>query len=236
MKAHQWRTRIRHRWKVSPEEARLIQESLRHKVVFRPLNLRNVRTVAGLDQSYHPTLRNRVFGVAVVFSFPDLQINEVSIAESQTIFPYVPGLLSFRETPVLLKALKGLKRRPDVIIADAQGYAHPRRFGAASHIGVLTGIPTVGCAKTRLIGIYDEPGPNRGSWSALVDGDETIGAVVRTRDRVAPVFVSVGHLVDLPSAIALVLATTSKYRIPEPIRAAHNLSNLARASRLSPKP
>lgn len=236
MKAHQWRTRIRHRWKVSPEEARRIQESLRHKVVFRPLNLRNVRTVAGLDQSYHPTLRNRVFGVAVVFSFPDLQINEVSIAESQTIFPYVPGLLSFRETPVLLKALKGLKRRPDVIIADAQGYAHPRRFGAASHIGVLTGIPTVGCAKTRLIGIYDEPGPNRGSWSALVDGDETIGAVVRTRDRVAPVFVSVGHLVDLPSAIALVLATTSKYRIPEPIRAAHNLSNLARASRLSPKP
>jgi deoxyribonuclease V len=189
-----------------------------------------------LDQSYHPTLRNRVFGVAVVFSFPDLQINEVSIAESQTIFPYVPGLLSFRETPVLLKALKGLKRRPDVIIADAQGYAHPRRFGAASHIGVLTGIPTVGCAKTRLIGIYDEPGPNRGSWSALVDGDETIGAVVRTRDRVAPVFVSVGHLVDLPSAIALVLATTSKYRIPEPIRAAHNLSNLARASRLLPKP
>jgi len=236
MKAHQWRTRIRHRWKVSPEEARLIQESLRHKVVFRPLDLRNVRTVAGLDQSYHPTLRNRVFGVAVVFSFPDLQINEVSIAESQTIFPYVPGLLSFRETPVLLKALKGLKRRPDVIIADAQGYAHPRRFGAASHIGVLTGIPTVGCAKTRLIGLYDEPGPNRGSWSALVDSDETIGAVVRTRDRVAPVFVSVGHLVDLPSAIALVLATTSKYRIPEPIRAAHNLSNLARASRLSPKP
>jgi deoxyribonuclease V len=236
MKAHQWRTRIRHRWKVSPEEARLIQESLRHKVVFRPLNLRNVRTVAGLDQSYHPTLRNRVFGVAVVFSFPDLQINEVSIAESQTIFPYVPGLLSFRETPVLLKALKGLKRRPDVIIADAQGYAHPRRFGAASHVGVLTGIPTVGCAKSRLIGLYDEPGPNRGSWSALVDGDETIGAVVRTRDRVAPVFVSVGHLVDLPSAIALVLATTSKYRIPEPIRAAHNLSNLARASRFSPKP
>jgi deoxyribonuclease V len=218
----------KHCWDVTPARARRIQEYLRHRVTFKPLDINNLTVICGLDQSYHPRDRDRVFPVAVAFSFPDLFWLEHSAVEDRVKFPYVPGLLSFRETPGLLKALKHLKVRPDALLVDAQGYAHPRRFGAACHIGVLTGIPTVGCAKSCLVGTYDEPAHRRGSWSPLTDAAETIGAVLRTRDNVSPVFVSVGHLVDLPSAIALVLASTVIFRIPEPLRGAHSLSNLSR--------
>ncbi|MHA2641261.1 MAG: deoxyribonuclease V [bacterium JZ-2024 1] len=216
-----------HPWDVTPAEARHIQEHLRHYVIFKPLDLGSVRVICGLDQSYHPGSRDRVFAVAVALRFPDLSPIEHSVVEDTVTFPYIPGLLSFREAPSLLKALQQLKTSPDVLIVDAQGYAHPRRFGAACHIGVLTSIPTIACAKSRLIGTSRDPGMSRGSCSPLVDGGETVGAVLRTRDNVAPVYVSVGHLVDLPSAVNLVLAVTPRYRIPEPLRMAHLFSNLA---------
>lgn len=213
---------------MTPQEARSIQESLRSQVIFKSLDHRRIHTVAAVDQSYDPRDRQRVFAVAVAFSFPDLQLVDRSLVEDRVMFPYIPGLLSFRETPSLLKALRQLGKPPDAILVDAQGYAHPRRFGAACHLGVLSGIPTIGCAKTRLLGTYEEPAPHRGAFSPLMDGSEQIGVVLRTRDKVAPVFVSVGHLVDLSSAMALVLATTPRYRIPEPLRTAHILANAAR--------
>jgi deoxyribonuclease V len=139
-------------------------------------------------------------------------------------FPYVPGLLAFREGPVVLAALAKLQDQPDVLIFDAHGLAHPRRMGLASHLGVLLDRPTVGCAKSRLVGVHEEPDESRGSWTPLTDADEWIGAVVRTRDHVRPVYVSIGHRVDLKTAISLTLGCTSRYRLPEPIRWAHRVA------------
>ena len=143
-------------------------------------------------------------------------------------FPYVPGLLSFREAPALLEAFGRLKARPDVVLCDGQGLAHPRRLGIACHLGLWLDLPTVGCAKSRLCGTFDEPGPVRGDRSPLVDRGETIGAVLRTRDRVAPLFVSPGHRCDLESAVGLVLATTRKLRLPIPSRMVHDFVNEVR--------
>jgi deoxyribonuclease V len=139
-------------------------------------------------------------------------------------FPYVPGLLAFREGPVVLAALARLKDRPDVLIFDAHGLAHPRRMGLASHLGILLDTPAVGCAKSRLVGLHEEPDESKGGWTPLVHEEEVIGAVVRTRDRVRPVYVSIGHRVDLETAISLTLGCTSRYRLPEPIRWAHRVA------------
>lgn len=179
-----------------------------------------LHTVAGIDAAYHGDARAAV----VVMSFPALVMVEQATATLPTAFPYVPGLLSFREIPVVLAALAKLTTQPDIVICDGQGYAHPRRFGLACHLGVLIDKPTIGCAKTHFIGDYVEPGPNMGDCSPLIDDGETIGMVVRTRPATKPVFVSIGHKVDLDTAVAIVLRCVRGYRLPETTRAADHLS------------
>jgi deoxyribonuclease V len=209
-----------HPWDVSPAEARAIQSRLCERVSVQPL-ARQPGVVAGVDVSVQGELAR---AAVVLLSYPDLVPFLAATAELPILFPYVPGLLAFREGPVVLEALGRLTDRPDVLMFDAQGLAHPRRMGLATHLGVLLDMPAVGCAKSRLCGREVEPGAERGSWMPLVDGGEVIGAVVRTRSRVQPVYVSVGHRVDLESAIALVLSCTTQYRLPEPTRWAHRVA------------
>lgn len=153
-------------------------------------------------------------------AFPDLVIVESALIDRPLTFPYVPGLLSFREAPATLELLEQLSEKPDLLLVDGQGLAHPRRFGLACHLGLLADVPTIGVAKSRLIGTYQEPGIERGAWSEPVDGGEIIGAVLRTRSAVRPVFVSIGHRISLKTAIDLVLCCTGRFRLPEPIRVA----------------
>ncbi|RJP14521.1 MAG: endonuclease V [Candidatus Abyssobacteria bacterium SURF_5] len=230
-----------HKWKVTYREAAAIQNSLRERIDFSPLR-RSPKTVAGADVAYDKKT-DVLFAAIVVIRLPSLEVIEETVVEGKTSFPYIPGLLSFREAPIVAKAFKQLTVSPDALICDGQGIAHPRGFGLASHLGVLLDIPSVGCAKSRLIGTYREPGPNRGNFTLLkreksVSTDEitnsvyqppeTIGAVVRTRAGVKPVFVSVGHRIDLRGAIRLVLRCCNGCRIPEPTRRAHILVNTAK--------
>ena len=178
-------------------------------------------TVAGVDTAYR---QNRACAAVVVISLEDLKIIEEVVAVKPARFPYIPGLLSIREGPVILEALSRLKAAPDVLMVDGHGIAHPRRFGLASHLGLFTGIPAIGCAKTRLIGEYEEPQSTRGSIANLTDEGETIGAVVRTRTGVKPVFVSIGHRINLDLCIRIVLKSCRGYRLPEPLRRADHLS------------
>lgn len=212
-----------HSWDLTTAQASELQRSLASRVdATRPLGPCEI--IAGADASYN--LRGKWLYAAVVVLRADLgAVIERSGAVAEAKFPYVPGLLSFREAPAVIEAYERLSVRPDVLILDGQGIAHPRRLGLASHIGLWLGIPTIGCAKSRLCGEYDEPGPERGAWSPLVNEGETIGAVVRTRSRVKPLFVSVGHLCDLESAIAIVLAAAPQYRQPTTTRLAHNYVN-----------
>jgi len=211
-----------HNWDLTPKEAREIQERLAPLVREDPIR-RQVRHVAGVDVSVR---QGTVRAAVSVLSFPDLVLMEEAVWGGPVTFPYVPGLLSFREIPALLKALARLEIRPDVIITDGQGLAHPRRFGLACHLGVLLDMPTIGVAKSRLIGIHDEPAPAKGASVPLFtpDGTETIGVVLRTRDNVKPVYVSIGHRVTLEDAVEMTLRLTTKYRLPETTRAAHVLS------------
>lgn len=209
-----------HCWHLPPAEARKIQDRMRARVVIRPL-YRPPRIVAGIDVS---VTGDRARAAVVLLSYPDLLPFQSATAEMTVSFPYVPGLLAFREGPVVLAALARLGDRPDVIIFDAQGLAHPRRMGLATHLGVLLDMPTVGCTKSRLIGVHKEPDEPRGSWTLLRDADEVIGAVLRTRDGVRPVFVSVGNQVDLGTAVSLTLSCTTRYRLPEPTRWAHRVA------------
>ena len=230
-----------HAWDVTPAEARRIQEALRERVElqdrFATETLRNrekrkskienrkaVQRVAGADVAFDfragGTSQGRAIAGVIVYSFPEMQEIEQVWAERLLEFPYVPGLLSFRELPALLAAFAKLHETPDVIFCDAQGYAHPRRFGLACHLGVLLNCAAVGCAKSRLIGEYQEPGRAAGSWSALKDAGETIGAALRTRAGVQPIFVSQGHRVSLASAIELAVAVCDGFRIPRPTREA----------------
>lgn len=212
-----------HRWDVSPAEARNIQAGLA-KQVRRTDELGPVRTVAGIDIGYEEDGRVTRAAVAVL-SFPDLQPLTDAVARRPTSFPYIPGLLSFREVPAALDALDNLGHPPDLLLCDGQGYAHPRRFGLACHLGVVTGLATIGVAKSRLLGEFGEVGTHKGSWTPLRDGGETIGAVLRTRDDVRPLFVSIGHRISLPTAIRYVLACTTRYRLPETTRRAHRLAS-----------
>jgi deoxyribonuclease V len=152
-------------------------------------------------------------------------LHDQAISRSPTRFPYVPGYLSFRELPALLQALDRLASTPDLLLCDGQGLAHPRRFGLACHLGVLTDIPSIGVAKSRLIGVHDDPPPEKGRWVPLMDKGETIGAVVRTRNKVSPLYVSLGHRISLPTAIDYVLRCTTRYRLPETTRWAHRLAS-----------
>ena len=208
-----------HGWDVTPSQARGLQLSLAGQISLSPMR-KKIRFVAGLDCSLNKR-RGRIYAAAVVFSFPDLALIETANAELPLEFPYVPGLLSFREIPVCLEAARKLKQAPDVWLIDGQGIAHPRRLGLASHLGLFLNTPTIGCAKSRLIGTYDEPNPEKGSYSWLYDKDEKIGAVLRTRTGIKPLFISPGHLCSFEDAIYYTLACTTKYRLPEPTRIAH---------------
>jgi deoxyribonuclease V len=181
-------------------------------------------TVAGADVSYN-IRAPRLYAAVVVVRADTWEAIDRSGIVADAKFPYVPGLLSFREIPAVLEAFDALKTRPDVLMCDGQGIAHPRRFGLASHLGLWLGLPTIGCAKSWLCGDYEEPGSDRGAWSPLTDQGETIGAVLRTRSRVKPLFVSCGHLCNLESAISATLAATPMYRVPIPTRLAHQYVN-----------
>jgi len=208
-----------HPWRVSYRQAVAIQESLREQLRLEPLSA-PVALVAGADVAYSRA-SHRMCAAVVLVACPSLKIVETARAVSRARFPYIPGLFTFREVPPLLKAFRQLRARPDALLFDGHGLAHPRRFGLACHAGLLLQAPAVGCAKSRLVGTHGAVGHARGSAADLVLDGLTVGAVVRTRAGAKPVYVSPGYLVDLPSAIALVLATTGRYRIPEPIRLAH---------------
>ena len=212
-----------HDWATSTAEAKIIQEKFRDKVI-RSTQLKKVSRVAGVDIGFENQGKITRAAIAVL-SFPQLLILEKQVIRTKTTFPYIPGYLSFREVPAALKAFEKLKNTPDLILCDGQGIAHPRRFGLACHLGLWTKLPTIGVAKSRLIGTYQEPGIKKGNWKPLMDKDEQIGAVLRTRDNVSPVYVSIGHKVDLPTAIQFTLDCTTRYRLPETTRWAHKLAS-----------
>lgn len=219
-----------HPWNVSPTEAVRIQQDLRTKIRERRLE-KPVQYVAGADISFDKG-SNVIYAGVVVLKFPELTEVDRGLTVSRATFPYIPGLLSFRESPAVLEAWEYLHVQPDVLLIDGHGYAHPRRFGIACHLGLLLDIPAIGCAKTVLVGKYEEPDSARGSFRPLVDRDEVVGAALRTSDGVTPVYVTVGHLVDLDSAIKVVLGCCRGYRIPEPTRQAHLLVNALRRGEL----
>ena len=216
------RAKPHHSWNVSPAEARQIQEQVRSQVRQKnAASLRRIKHVAGIDIS----IRNdRAIAAIVVLDYETLQIVDFAVHEDDIPFPYVPGLLSFRECPSILAAAEKLRVEPDLILVDGQGIAHPRRLGIAAHLGVLFDKPTIGCAKTRLTGKHQEPALTEGSHADLWDRDELIGAVLRTKNKVRPLYISIGHKVELPTAIKLVLSCCRGYRLPEPTRFAHQVA------------
>jgi len=216
-----------HRWDLSPKEAMALQRELASAVVRRG-DPQRVRRVAGVDISVD-RVEKRGTGAVVVLSYPELELVEVAVADAPLAFPYVPGLLSFRETPVLREAFRQVRGPIDLLLVDGQGYAHPRRFGIACHLGLLLDVPAIGCAKSRLLGEHAEPGASAGSRADLVHEGEVIGSVLRTRDGVRPLFVSAGHQIDLRAAESWVLRLCRGYRLPEPTR----LADQAAGGRLS---
>jgi deoxyribonuclease V len=216
------RSDLLHAWKVSPGEAIAIQQQLRRLIRQEwEQAVAEVKRVAGIDVGIKGNVAR---AAVVVLSYPALEPLDVALAEEPVSFPYVPGLLTFREGPVVLAALARLQVEPDLLIFDGQGVAHPRRMGIAAHIGVLVDRPSVGCAKSRLWGSHQEPGLERGDYALLYDAQEIIGAVVRTRAGVKPVYVSVGHRIDLPRAIQCVLSCCTRFRLPETTRLAHRVA------------
>ena len=227
--------RAPHRWAVTPQRAIAIQRRLASLV--RPVPLAGTpRFIAGLDAAFSRDDR-RCLAAVVVWDMRAQTVVEQHLAVRPLTFLYVPGLLSFREGPAVLGALRKLRTVPDVLIYDGHGFAHPRRFGIACHVGVILNRPTIGCAKSRLIGTYREPGSRRGAVAPLIDGGEVIGSVLRTQDGIKPVFVSVGHLLDLRDAERIVLDCALRYRLPEPTRRADQLVGAAKraAARLIPR-
>jgi deoxyribonuclease V len=208
-----------HGWRVSPSEAFDIQLRLAAQVR-RTNDVASPRYIAGLDISVDRE-RGRGRGAVVVLSYPELEIAEVQTVEDNIDFPYVPGLLSFREAPITLAACEKLEIIPDLFLVDGQGIAHPRRLGLASHLGLFLDRPTIGCAKSRLCGSHGTPANEAGGYAELKDGDETIGAVLRTKTGTAPIYVSIGHGVDLEGAIYWTMQCCRGYRLPEPTRLAH---------------
>ncbi len=207
-------------WPKNIKEAREIQLSLREDVRILPLRKR-IKYVAGVDAAF---FEDKVIAAACLYTYPQLMPVGDAHAVTKVMFPYIPGYLSFREGPAIIEAINRLNIKPDVILFDGQGTAHPKGLGIASHIGVLLGMPTIGCAKSRLVGEYAEPGIKKGDYSYLKYHGKTIGAVLRTRDNVKPVFVSPGNMIDLQGAIDVVLKCIGRYRIPEPIRCADSLA------------
>jgi deoxyribonuclease V len=211
--------RFLHPWNVDYRRAVAIQEKLKANISLAN-SLRTIRSVAGADASYSRGGKEGIAAV-VILSYPDLDLMDEAFARGKVSFPYIPGLLSFREAPLLLRVFRKLRRLPDVILYDGQGIAHPRFLGLASHMGLLLDLPSVGCAKKRLVGDFGEVGTQPGSIAPLEIGGTTVGAVVRTRGGVKPVIVSPGHRIDVESSIGLVLKTCRGFRLPEPLRLAH---------------
>lgn len=213
-----------HSFDVTPAEAVAIQASLRQKVKRQDELNANITLVAGVDCGFPD--QKRIRAAIALLRYPDLTVVDAITIEQEVRFPYVPGLLSFREAPAILAAFAKLETMPELVLVDGQGMAHPRRLGIASHLGVLLDLPTIGVAKTKLCGHYTIPADEKGAFSALIQGDEVIGAVLRTRIHVKPVFVSIGHKISLPVAIAWVMNTVTRFRLPEPIRFAHHLASI----------
>jgi len=210
---------------VSPREAVAIQRELAPRVIRRDdFDAGAIRTVAGVDVGFEDGGRITRAAVAVL-DYESLAMTAQAMARRPTTFPYVPGLLSFRELPAVLEALDKLQWPPDILLCDGQGIAHPRRLGIAAHLGLSTGLPAIGVGKSRLIGRHDAVPAGRGEWTPLRDRDEIIGAVLRTRKGVQPIYVSIGHRISLETAVAVVMACTTKYKLPETTRAAHRLAS-----------
>lgn len=220
--AKEMKLAISHSWDVSVEEAKALQAQLAARVIrettFDPAA---IQTIAGVDVGFCGEMAR---AAVVVLDFPSLEPLDWARAETPITFPYVPGLLAFREGPSVLAALERLSTWPDLFIFDAQGQAHPRRLGLASHLGVILDQPSIGCAKSRLIGVHDPPGDAIGDWAPLYDGEEVVGAVLRSRVGVQPIYVSIGHRVDLPTAVEFVLRCTRHHRLPETTRYAHQVA------------
>jgi len=212
-----------------PEATRL-QRLLREKLVIQPRDL-PVHIIGGADISFNrfsPT----VYAGIVLLRFPDLQPLTYSLVKKDVHFPYIPGYLAFREVPALMEAWAQLPQKPDVLVVDGHGIAHPRRMGIAAHFGALSGQASIGCAKKLLFGTYAEPGMERGAHTPLLHQEEVIGSVLRTKAHVKPVFVSPGHLMDVGGSLSLIMQCTGRYRLPEPTRLAHNVVNLFRLGEL----
>ncbi|MGD2125982.1 MAG: deoxyribonuclease V [Desulfobacteraceae bacterium] len=221
------KTRQLHPWKVTPKEAIDIQKRLKPRLRLKKLS-RDLQYVAGTDVSSSKK-SNTIWAGVVVLRYPDLVSVEEKWFKAKTDFPYVPGLLSFREIPVLLQALKRLEISPDLILCDGQGIAHPRGLGLASHLGLLVDRPTIGCAKNRLVGEFSEVGRKKGSYTYLWHKGHVIGAVARTRTGVKPLFVSPGNRVTLEESLKIAFRCCKKYRVPQPTRLAHLLVNVLRS-------
>lgn len=221
--------RLAHRWNLSLREASRLQRRLRARLSLRPPR-RPPRRVAGADVGYDAE-RDRMIAAIVVLRAPQMRVEEVATAVGRPRFPYVPGFLSFREAPVVLRAARRLARLPDLLMCDGQGLAHPRRFGLACHLGLLLEVPSIGVAKSLLVGTHREPAARRGSRAALRHAGQVVGVALRTRDGVRPVYVSAGHRCTLAWAVRQVLACGRGYRLPEPVRLAHQeVTRLRRAA------
>jgi deoxyribonuclease V len=214
-----------HPWRVTPAEARKIQQQLQQQVIMEDV-FDEIHTVAGVDIGIKRDNDNSEIAkaVVVILNYPELELIDQIRVEQPIEFPYIPGLLSFRESPAIITAFEKLSTEPDLIIVDGQGIAHPRRFGIASHLGLLLDKPTIGCAKSRLYGRHDQPDMAAGSYAYLYDRDDIIGAVLRTRENVNFVYVSVGHNISLESAIEYTLKCCLNYRLPQPTRLAHQVA------------
>jgi deoxyribonuclease V len=214
-------TKKLHSWDISYSQAIELQKRLARQVKHIKLK-KSPKTIAGLDCAFSRDGK-KIIAAVVVLQLPELETLETTSATKNVTFPYIPGLLSFREAPVCLAAVEKLRNQPDIFMIDGQGIAHPRRLGLAAHLGLFFDNPTVGCAKSRLTGEFEEPPPEKGAYTLLKDGSDVIGAVVRTRSHVKPVFVSIGNKCLLKEAIEFVLSCAAKYRLPEPTRLAHQL-------------
>jgi deoxyribonuclease V len=212
-----------HHWDLSYQDAVAVQKSLSARIRLQRLVLTEIHYVVGTDIAISKRM-GRLVAAAVVFSFPQIEIVETKFATRHISFPYIPGLLSFREIPVLIDCLERVKTRLDVIICDGQGIAHPRGIGLASHLGLLLQKPTIGCAKSLLVGEHGEVGREKGDFTPLIHNGRRVGSVLRTRDDVKPVFVSPGHLADHAGSRRIVLACTTRYRLPEPTRHADRVA------------
>ncbi len=225
------RAELVHQWDLAPQEAAALQERLAAQVI-RENQLGPVTSVAGVDVGIRADTAQ---AAVVVLNYPQLEVVDYALAARPVTFPYVPGLLSFREGPVILEALEKVTRSPGLLIFDGQGIAHPRRLGIASHIGLIVDLPTIGCAKSRLCGSYEEPAFEWGSYTFLTDKGEIVGAAVRTRSGIKPVFVSIGHRIDLSTSVDYVLNCCRGYRLPETTRWAHRLAGGATPPAVQPR-